>query len=186
MADKKRILAICGSTKPDSVNKRLIQAIAALTADYFEVTVFEDIAGIPHFNPVLDNDTPPASVVHFRGLLQEAQGILICTPEYAMGVPGTLKNAIDWIVSSCSFCYKPTALITASTHGLKGHQALLETLRVIESDITDDTHMVISYVRTKVNNEAMITDAETQDKVVSVLLALKALIENKEAQAAAV
>ena len=101
-----------------------------------------------------------------------------------MGVPGTLKNAIDWVVSSCGFCYKPVALITASTHGLKGHQSLLETLRIIESNITDDTQLVISYVKSKVSRDNRITDVETQEKVMEVVLALKELIRNKEAMIA--
>ncbi len=181
MTKKQKILAICGSTNEHSINKSLIHAIADLTADYFDLTIFEGIAQIPHFIPALDNDTPPPTVVAFRALLQAADGILICTPEYAMGVPGTLKNAIDWIVSSCGFCYKPVALITASTHGLKGHQSLVETLRVIESDITDNTQLVISYVKSKVSKDSKITDAETQEKVMLVMLALKYLIENKPA-----
>ncbi len=181
MTEKQKILAICGSTKPDSINKSLIRAIAGLTAGYFDLTIFENIAAIPHFNPDLDNETPPAAVVDFRRLLQEADGVLICTPEYAMGVPGTLKNAIDWIVSSCGFCYKPVALITASTHGLKGHQSLLETLRIIESDITEETQLVISFVKAKVSKDGRITDRETQEKVLAVVLALKDLIKSKQA-----
>lgn len=98
-----------------------------------------------------------------------------------MGVPGTLKNAIDWMVSSCGFCYKPVALITASTHGLKGHQSLLETLRIIESNITEETQLVISFVKAKVSKNHQITDPETQEKVMEVVLALKGLIENKQA-----
>lgn len=97
-----------------------------------------------------------------------------------MGVPGTLKNAIDWIVSSCGFCYKPVALITASTHGLKGHQALLETLRIIESDITEEMQLVISFVKAKVSKDGRITDQETQEKVLAVVLALKDLIKSKQ------
>ncbi len=181
MTNNLKILAICGSTNPTSINKSLIYAIGDLTADYFDLTIFEDIDQIPHFNADLDNDTPPLAVVNFRRLLQEAAGILICTPEYAMGVPGTLKNAIDWMVSSCGFCYKPVALITASTHGLKGHQSLLETLRIIESNITEETQLVISFVKAKVSKNHQITDPETQEKVMEVVLALKGLIENKQA-----
>lgn len=181
MSSKHKILAICGSTNPASINKSLIHAIADLTVDYFDLRIFEGIAQIPHFNPDLDNETPPVAVVDFRRRLQEAEGILICTPEYAMGVPGTLKNAIDWIVSSCGFCYKPVALITASTHGLKGHQSLLETLRIIESDITEETQLVISFVKAKVSKNSQITDPETREKVMAVVLALKEMIKKKQA-----
>ena len=63
----------------------------------------------------------------------DADGVIICTPEYAHGVPGSLKNAIDWTVGTGEFSGKPTMLITASTDGKNGHKALLETLKVIEA-----------------------------------------------------
>jgi NAD(P)H-dependent FMN reductase len=165
MADKKKILAICGSTRKTSSNLSLIKAIADLTVENFNIIIFTCIAKIPHFNPDLDNETPPQEVVNFRKQLREAEGILICTPEYAMGVPGTLKNALDWTVSSCEFSHKPVALITASSQGQKGHHSLLETLKIIESEITDDTQLVISFVKTKVSSENKITDQETLNKI---------------------
>src|SRR5438445_13812511 len=115
MSDKLKILAISGSTRKSSSNLNLINAIANLTADSWSVNTFPGLADIPHFNPDLDNENPPKHVIEFRKQLKEADGILICTPEYAIGVPGTLKNAIDWTVSSMEFSHKPVALITAST-----------------------------------------------------------------------
>jgi len=173
---KNKIFAISGSTKQASVNKSLLNAITALTADKFEIEIFSAIDQLPHFNPDLDNETPPRQVIDFRNKLKQADAILICTPEYAMGVPGSLKNAIDWTVSSCEFSHKPVALITASSQGFKGHASLMETLRVIESNITDDTQLIIPFVKTKVGNNNRITDAETQVKVLKVMDALQALI----------
>ncbi len=72
-------------------------------------------------------------MANFREQLDDAEGIIICTPEYAHGVPGALKNAIDWTISSSNFPHKPTLLITASTDGKYGHAALLETLTAIEA-----------------------------------------------------
>ena len=165
MSGRKKILAISGSTRERSINLNLIKAIEELSADQFEIKIFNGLSGIPHFNPDLDTDNPPEAVRGFRMRLAEAEGILICTPEYAMGVPGTLKNAIDWTVSSCEFSHKPVALITASSVGQKGHLSLLETLRIIESDIPDDSQLLISFVKTKVNSEGKITDPETEAKV---------------------
>jgi NAD(P)H-dependent FMN reductase len=122
MNKKKKILAISGSTRITSTNMNLIKAIAELTTENFDITIFNGLTEIPHFNPDLDHENPPEQVIAFRNLLRQFNGVLICTPEYAMGVPGSLKNAIDWTVSSMEFSQKPTALITASTHGEKGHQ----------------------------------------------------------------
>ena len=154
----KKIIAIPGSTRKFSTHLNLIRAVADLAADKFEVTAYNRIDELPHFNPDLDNDSPPENVAAFRRQLKEADGILICTPEYAMGVPGTLKNALDWTVSSSEFYRKPVALITASSVGQKGHAALMETLKIIGSNITDETQLIIPFIKTKINSEGTITD----------------------------
>jgi chromate reductase, NAD(P)H dehydrogenase (quinone) len=169
MLTKHKILALCGSTRKNSTNLNLIKAILDLTKEKFDFTIFEGLAEIPHFNPDLDNENPPQVVIDFRKQLREANGILICTPEYAMGVPGALKNSIDWTVSSMEFSKKPTALITASSMGEKGHASLLETLKVIEADITDETQLLISFAKTKVSQDCKITDQKTLDEVFALI-----------------
>ncbi|MBI1767109.1 MAG: NAD(P)H-dependent oxidoreductase [Bacteroidetes bacterium] len=173
---KKKILAICGSTRKTSSNLNLINAIVDLTKEKFDVTIFNGLAVIPHFNPDLDNETPPEIVDSFRKQLKEVDGILICTPEYAMGVPGTLKNAIDWTVSSCEFSHKPVALITASSLGENAHESLLMTLKIIESNITEQTQLIISYVKTKVSRDNKITDNPTLEQVSSLINSFDELI----------
>jgi chromate reductase, NAD(P)H dehydrogenase (quinone) len=172
-----KILALCGSTRKNSTNLNLIKAIADLTKEKFDFTIFEGLTEIPHFNPDLDNEHPPQAVIDFRKQLKEADGILICTPEYAMGVPGTLKNAIDWTVSSMEFSHKPTALITASSMGEKGHASLLETLKVIEVNITDQMQLLIPFAKTKVSNECKITDAKTLGEVNALMDAFTKIME---------
>lgn len=175
----KKIFAICGSTRKTSSNLNLIHAIEELTRERFNISIFDGLAEIPHFNPDLDNDPPPPAVAQFRQRLKEADGILICTPEYAMGVPGTLKNAIDWTVSSCEFSHKPVALITASSLGENGHDSLMKTLRIIESKVTDQTQLVISFVKTKVNSDGKIIDATTLRQVSDLIAWFDQLIESK-------
>lgn len=161
----KKILAICGSTRQNSINLELLKIISVLEKGNIEFQIFTQIGYLPHFNPDLDTpENVPPFVVKFRNKLKEADGILICTPEYAMGVPGTLKNALDWTVSSMEFSQKPTALITASTNGEKGHQSLLETLKAIEVKIDDKNALLISTPRTKIK-DGIITDSETLEKV---------------------
>jgi chromate reductase, NAD(P)H dehydrogenase (quinone) len=173
---RNKIVALCGSTRKTSTNLSLIQAIASLSEAQFNISIYQGLTGIPHFNPDLDTNAPPPEVAEFRQLLKSADGILICTPEYAMGVPGTLKNAIDWTVSSCEFSKKPVALITASSLGEKGHASLLETLRIIEANITDETQLRISYAKTKISTEGIITDESTKQEIVSLLNAFNKLI----------
>ena len=179
MTSKKKILAIPGSTRTNSTNLNLIKAITGLTASIFTIKVFEGLSEIPHFNPDLDNENPPKQVVEFRKQIKEADGILICTPEYAMGVPGTLKNAIDWTVSSCGFSNTPTALITASSAGQNAHASLLETLKVIETKMTQETQLVISFVKTKVNNACKITDEKTLLEITTLINAFDSLLRQE-------
>ncbi|MBA2612499.1 MAG: NAD(P)H-dependent oxidoreductase [Bacteroidetes bacterium] len=170
MQQKKIIIAICGSTRKSSTNLHLIHAITELSKDLFEVKLYTTIEELPHFNPDLDVDPAPIKIHEFRHLLKSAAGVLICTPEYAMGVPGTLKNAIDWTVSSAEFSKKPVALITASSMGEKAHASLLETLKIIESTITAETQLLIPYAKTKINADGIITDNETLDKVKKLII----------------
>jgi chromate reductase, NAD(P)H dehydrogenase (quinone) len=173
MPTKKTIIALCGSTRKNSTNLNLIKAVADLGKHKFRIILFENLSTIPHFNPDLDNEQPPQSVIDFRKQLKEADGVLICTPEYAMGVPGTLKNAIDWTVSSMEFSRKPTALITASSMGEKAHASLLETLKVIEADISSETQLLISFVKTKVNQDGKIIDEKTLSEVILLIEAFE-------------
>ena len=165
----KKIIAICGSTRQNSINLELLKIISVLEKETIELQIFTQLDYLPHFNPDLDTpENVPPFVKKFRNKLKEANGILICTPEYAMGVPGSLKNALDWTVSSMEFSQKPTALITASTSGEKGHQSLLETLKVIEAKIDDKTSLLISIPKTKIK-DGFITDEETRKKVKSLI-----------------
>ena len=161
MTSGKKILAICGSTRKDSSNHRLIRAIADLVADTMQLTLYDGLTDLPHFNPDQGDDHEPRAVHAFRQAIRDADGLLICTPEYAHGVPGSLKNAIDWTISTGDFSHKPTVLITASTDGRLGHAALLETLKVIEAENIDGLQLLVPFIRTKVGEDDTITDAAT-------------------------
>ena len=161
MTKKAQILAISGSTRSNSSNHRLIKAIARLSEDDMEIRLYEGIAVLPHFDPDITDDNLPQPVTDFKRQLREADGVIICTPEYAHGVPGSLKNALDWTVSSGEFSHKPTILVTASTDGRYGHNALLETLRVIEAENIDNLNLLVQFVRTKVSGDNTITDEKT-------------------------
>jgi NAD(P)H-dependent FMN reductase len=176
MTKRKKIIAISGSARKNSANLRLIKAIERL-AEKFDITDFEDLTRLPHFNPDLDTAQPPEAVSNFRSRLKKADGVLICTPEYAMGVPGTLKNALDWTVTSGEFSGKPVALITASTSGRKAHESLLGTLEVIEARIIEDTQYLISFIQVKLNAENTITDEETKEGLQKLIRAFEDQME---------
>lgn len=175
---KIKILAISGSTRKTSSNINLIKAIALLATETFAITIFEGLTELPHFNPDLDYGQAPENekVASFRKQLREADAVLICTPEYAVGVPGSLKNAIDWTVSTMEFSKKPVALITASTAGSRAHQSLLGTLLIIESKISSATQLLISAIQTKLNSDLQLTDEDTLNKVNQLILSLTEIV----------
>jgi NAD(P)H-dependent FMN reductase len=115
-----------------------------------------------------------------RAAITAADGIIICTPEYAFGVPGSLKNALDWTVSSGSFNEKPLAVITASSSGQKAHAALLDIFTALGAKVAPAATLLISFVRTKVNDKGAVTDETTRMALADVLGALIKEISDKD------
>ena len=89
------VLAIAGSLRAASSNAALVRAVAALAPDGLAVRVYEGLGDLPLFSPDLDVDPVPAPVAALRSAVRAADAVLICTPEYAYGMPGALKNALD-------------------------------------------------------------------------------------------
>ncbi|MFE1770062.1 NADPH-dependent FMN reductase [Streptomyces sp. NPDC059008] len=132
-----RLLALSGSLRARSSNGAVLRS--ALGFWDGPVTT-ADIGALPHFNPDLDGEdaTPPAPVAALRGAVAAADALLLVSPEYAHGVPGVLKNALDWLVSSGECVDKPVAVLTASpfpTGGDHANAQLRETLRMMTGEV---------------------------------------------------
>ena len=145
-----QILAISGSLRAASSNTALLQAAQRLAPEGVTISMFDGIGDLPHFNPDLDNEDAPSSVQDFRARLRQADGVLICSPEYAHGVPGTLKNALDWIVGSGELMEKPVALLKASSHGGHAQASLQETLSVMMAQVAEEASLVVALGSNKV------------------------------------
>lgn len=161
MEMKKKVLAICGSTRSKSANLQILHYLKSLTGEDLEFEFYTDLDKLPHFNPDLDKDVAPSIVEELRSKIKSAHGVLICTPEYVFSLPGALKNAIEWCVSTTVFSEKPVALITASAHGAKAHESLQLIMKTIYSALQADTQLLIQGAKGKVNKEGQITDANT-------------------------
>lgn len=158
----KKILAISGSTRKNSSNFRLLKKIAALSTEIFEVTIFEKLDQLPHFNPDLE---APAEIIELRNQVEAADGVIICTPEYVFSLPGSLKNAIEWCVSTTVFSNKSVGLITASASGEKGHESLQLIMSTLEATFDQETTLLIRGIKGKIDAEGEITDPETFQKI---------------------
>jgi NAD(P)H-dependent FMN reductase len=133
------IMAICGSLRSRSSNLSLLKATEALAGSRCEFTFFKGLGELPHFNPDLDLEVPPKPVAALRALLAEADAIVICTPEYVHGLPGSLKNAIDWTVSSGEWMEKPVLILNASPISHFAHDALVEITTTLMAKVVART-----------------------------------------------
>jgi chromate reductase, NAD(P)H dehydrogenase (quinone) len=129
---------------------------------------------LPHFSPDLDGEgaTAPAAVAELRDWIAGSDGVLIVCPEYAHGVPGVFKNALDWVVSSGELGGKPTAVLTASPSGAGfARAALLPTLQVMEARIVLDES--VRFARTHLAPDGQLLDATVSAAVERALAALR-------------
>jgi len=164
-----RIVAITGSLRRHSSNTFLLRALARVTAPD-EVILYESLGELPHFNPDLDEAglVAPAEVAALRNLLIDADAIVISTPEYAHGLPGSLKNMLDWLVSVGELVDKPVASLNAAPVGGEFAQAsLLETLQTMNWRVIE----IAPFVRQKIRGE--VVDEETLDSLRQVLSAFR-------------
>ncbi len=150
-----------------------------MAAGRLEVEIFNELDTLPHFNPDLDNNTPPPAVHAFREKVRQAHGVLICTPEYVFSLPGSLKNALEWMVSTTIFSQKPVALITAAAMGLKAHEALQLIMKTIETRFTDDTLLLVQGIKGKITRDGEITDPHTAEQLARLTTAFAALLQEE-------
>lgn len=169
MQKKIKILAIPGSLRPNSSNHKIINAIQVLEVAHADMITYNDLGKLPHFD-----DREYEIVEEWRNKIKGADAVLLCMPEYAFGVPGSLKNALDWTVSSGEFYEKPVALITASSSGVKAHAAMQQTLTALSAKMTDETKLLISSVRSKFNEKGELEEGTLRSvqKVISALIAI--------------
>jgi chromate reductase, NAD(P)H dehydrogenase (quinone) len=180
MKEKKNILVIIGSASQHSANQQLVDRFADLVKDDFNLTVFNDLKTLPHFDSESSILHPPASVVAFRALISNADGIVICTPEYVFSIPSGLKNAIEWCVATTVFSDKPVGLLTASASGQKGHEELQLIMKTIMTRFTMETTLLIPGIKGKINTQGEITDAKTMAGLIKFTDAFKTLVHDAD------
>jgi len=156
------ILAISGSLRAASSNTAVLEALSALAPNDVTIAMYDQLADLPYFNPDLDRegDMPPASVAELRAQIGRADGIVICSPEYAHGVPGVLKNALDWLVSSLEFPGKPIALINISPRSTFVQASLAETLVTMSASLIADPAFTIVLPRDRRDVAGMLADPQ--------------------------
>lgn len=176
--NRKKILAISGSTRKNSSNNAILESIAKKYANDLEVDIYDKIDELPHFNPDKDNDNLPKEIQAFREMIQAADGVLICTPEYVFSLPGSLKNAIEWNVSTVLFSRKPVALIVAAASGEKAMESLNLIMTTLEASIPEESKLIIKGAKGKVDADGNLIDNHTLDQLDQVVSSLISSMQN--------
>jgi chromate reductase, NAD(P)H dehydrogenase (quinone) len=171
-----QILAISGSLRGASSNTAILKAAQQLAPSSLKIVVFEGLGALPHFNPDLESE-PPASVLEFQQRLRSSSAIIISSPEYAHGVPGTLKNALDWVVGSGELVGKPTALFAVTARGAWAQASLQETLTVMMATLIAGACIEIPLPSRNSSHAEIIANAECSSIIGAALLALNTAVE---------
>jgi len=166
------ILLVSGSLRAMSTNTALLRTMASLADD---AVLYDRIALLPHFDP--DDDIEPLhpEVAHLRGVIETADAVAFCTPEYAGALPGSFKNALDWTVGSTVLNGKPTAVINVSAVGAsKAQLSLRVVLTYLMVDFVDEACVHLPIQRQHVGDDGLIDDPTVREQVEHVLADLRA------------
>ena len=178
MVIKKKIIGICGSASQNSANLAIIKIIAKLGKSHFDFEIVDDLTELPHFKTELTDINVPEKIIDFRNKIANADGIIICTPEYVFSIPSGLKNMIEWCVSTTVFTDKPLGLITASASGVKGHEELKLIMETVQTNFTNETTLLIQGVKGKVGKEGDLLDKKTENELKEFVQSFIKLTEN--------
>lgn len=153
-----KLLALSGSLRECSYNTAALKALGELSPDDVIVEIGE-IKALPLFNPDLDEAQIPA-LQRLKAQLAQASGLIIASPEYAHGISGPMKNALDWLVSGVEFPYKPIMLINTSPRASHGLAALREVLTTMSGVIIDSAFVSIPLLSSELDKEGILENPE--------------------------
>lgn len=166
-----KILAISGSLRAASNNTALLRAVARLSPAYISVELFRDLGNLPLFNPDIEATDPPV-VARFRAQLVAADAVLIASPEYAHGVTGAMKNALDWMVGCEAFVNKPVALLNASPRAVQAQASLKETISVMSALIVEEASITVPILGSCLDEAGIVSHPEISRILQGALQAL--------------
>jgi NAD(P)H-dependent FMN reductase len=166
-----KVLAISGSLRVASINSALLRAAARLAPPNVEVRLFRTVGELPLFNPDLEAQMP-LPVRAFHAEVAAADALVIASPEYAHGVTGTIKNALDWLVSFEPFIHKPVAVLNASPRAHHADEALRETLRTMSAIIVEEASTCIALLGAHLTEDGMVEHPTISRAIRNSLLAL--------------
>jgi chromate reductase len=175
-----RLLAISGSLRAASTNTAALEALALVAPEGVEVALHRDLGRLPPFNPDEDEgERVPFEVEALRALVRQCDGLVIAAPEYAHGVPGALKNALDWLVASDAIPGKPIALINAVPRAFHAQAALRETLATMAARLVPEAFITLPLTGRTIGASEIAADPRLAKQLREALDALVATIASQ-------
>lgn len=142
-----RIIALSGSLRARSINTALLRRIASNAPDGVTVELVL-LSELPLFNPDLEEELPDAAAT-FRAAVTASDGLIVASPEYAHGISGVLKNALDWLVGCEGFAGKPVLVLNAAPRAHHAIAALRETLSTMAARLVENTSLVAAVINSR-------------------------------------
>lgn len=162
------ILALCGSLRAQSSNHLLLLALRRLLEPTSTWNFFE-IKSLPYFEPELQFSSQlPFLVADLRALAAKADFIVIATPEYAHGIPGVLKNALEWLVCEETMKKPCIILIGSPSGGAFVKEYLSETLKTMDMLVTPERTLSVSVIKNQISPDGEILDSELREKLIQL------------------
>lgn len=159
-----KILALSGSLRQASINTALLRAAAQIAPAELAIKLCDLIGDLPLFNPDLEANLPNI-VQDFRAQVSSVNALLIASPEYAHGVSGVLKNALDWLVSLPAFVNKPVVLWNSAPRAHHADDALREILRTMSADLIEPASVTLPWVGHSVNGQEISLVPEIREAI---------------------
>lgn len=178
MSDEIKILGIAGSLRAGSLNRSLLRAAKALAPDNAHVEIF-DLAAIPLYNGDVEAAGDPPGVAAFKQAIRASHGVLMVTPEYNHGVPGVMKNAVDWASrppQAAVLSGKPVGIMGASpgmTGSARGQSQLRQAFEFTNSFCMPQPEILVSRAHEKFDAAGNLVDNKTTEFLVRYLVAFR-------------
>ena len=162
------ILAMSGSLREGSTNTALLEAARLLAPAHIEVQLWNGQGNLPQFTPDLEA-APPLVVQEFRDLIGRADGLLIACPEYARGIPGAFKNALDWLVGGETFITKKFALWNASARANEAQKSLRLVLETMSGICVEEAALALPLIKQQVTAHSIARHPEWAAQIKAAL-----------------
>ena len=179
MSDQVRVLGFAGSLRKGSYNRALLRAAVKFAPEGMGIDTF-DLVDVPLYNGDIEAAGDPPDVAAFKDAIRAADAILMVTPEYNHGVPGVMKNAVDWAsrpARSAALNGKPVGIIGASpgqTGSARGQSQLRQAFEFTNSYCMPQPEVLVFRAHEKFDANGELTDQKTAQFLAAYLVALRA------------